>query len=175
MTESCRQYELLLSLRAAGALDGDEAARLEGHLVLCSACRAEAEGLSAALDLAKLPPPSEAERRTYGDVGERTLAALRRSARVRSIVKRTFVTLTAAAAAALVVLAPAVVRRGGAPEGGGAPAWQLPDLETIWSDASALDVDSRGVAEAAESSQGEGLDQGDDDTETDATLAALEL
>jgi anti-sigma factor RsiW len=174
MTKACRQNEILLSLRAAGALDDEEAARLEGHLVLCSACRAEAEELSAAIDLARLPPPSEAERRTFGDVGERTLAALRRSARVRSIAKRTIVTLAAAAAAALVLLAPAVIRRGSPPDGG-APAWQLPDMETIWSDASALDVDWGSGADVADASQGQGLDQGDDDTETDATLAALEL
>ncbi|HEY6003629.1 MAG TPA: zf-HC2 domain-containing protein [Anaeromyxobacter sp.] len=175
MTMSCRENELLLSLRAAGALGPDEAARLEGHLVLCAACRAEAEDLAAALDLAKLPPASEAERRVYGDLAERTLAELRRTARVRSLAKRIAVVFAAAAAAAAVVLAPAVLRRDARGPAGTEAAWQQPDLDALWSDASVVDLDSASAADGAYADPGQGEAQAQDEDDTDAVLAALEL
>jgi anti-sigma factor RsiW len=173
MTISCRENELLLSLRAAGALDLEEAARLEGHLVTCPACRAEAADLAAALDLAKLPPATEAERRVYSDLAERTLAELRRTARVRSMAKRTFAGLAAAAAAAAMVLAPAVLRKDGGANGG----WQQPDLETIWSDSGVVDLDSASGAGSGDTDQARGQDDGQaqDDDELDAALAALDI
>jgi Putative zinc-finger len=181
MTMSCRENELLLSLRAAGALEPDEAARLEGHLVLCPACRAEADDLAAALHLAKLPPASEAERRVYDDLAARTLAELRRTARVRSIAKRIAVGLAAAAAAAAVVLAPAVLRKDARTAGGA--GWQQPDLEAIWSDASVVDLDAASTAGAAGAYPTQGLgdgqaqdqDQDESESELDAALAALDL
>jgi putative zinc finger protein len=183
MTRSCRENELLLSLRAAGALDPDEAARLEGHLVLCPSCRAEADDLATALHLAKLPPASESERRVYDGLAARTLAELRRTARVRSIAKRIAVGLAAAAAAAAVVLAPAVLRRDARLPGAAGAGWQQPDLEAIWSDASVVDLDSASTADAADGDVTQGLgeaqapDQAQDESESelDAALAALEM
>lgn len=180
MATTCRENELLLSLRAAGALDPDEAARLEGHLVLCPSCRAEANDLAAALDLVKLPPPSEAERRVHADLADRTLAELRRTARVRSIAKRIAAGLAAVAAAAAVVLAPAVLHRDARGPAGAGAAWQQPDLDEIWSDASVVDLFSASAADGANAGQGQGpaQDEGVQDeyeTETDAALAALEM
>jgi hypothetical protein len=175
MTMPCRENELLLSLRAAGALEPDEAARLEGHLVLCPRCRAEADDLAAALDLAKLPPASEAERRVYADLPGRTLAELRRTARVRSIAKRIAVGFAAAAAAAAVVLAPAILRRDARAPAGAEAAWQQPDLDTIWSDASVVDLDSSSVADGADVYADTYQGQAQDEDEADAALAALDL
>jgi anti-sigma factor RsiW len=166
----CRENELLLSLRAAGALDADEAARLEGHLVLCPACRAEADAVQAALGLAKLPPVSESERRVFADVGDRTRASLRRSSRVRSIAKRAAAVLMTAAAAAAVVLAPAVLRHGPRAPAGAEEAWQ-PDLDTFWSDASVIDLDSTTGSDVTDAVLAD--DGGLDADDTDAALAAI--
>jgi anti-sigma factor RsiW len=177
-TSPCRDHELSLSLRAAGALEPDDAARLEGHLVVCPACRAEAEALAAALDLAKLPPVSDAERRAYQYLGDRTLAALRRKSRVRSIVKRAVALTAAAAAAAALVLAPAVVRRDpGAPAAAQVSTSWLPDLDTLWNDASVVDLGSSALADGSYAARVADLTEsdGEADTETDAALAALEL
>ncbi len=43
MKPGCRDLEVLRSLGAAGALDGDEAARLAVHLEACPDCRAAEE------------------------------------------------------------------------------------------------------------------------------------
>lgn len=161
---TCRDHEILLSLRAAGALDAAESARVEAHLAGCAPCRAEADDLVATLELVRLPPVSEAERRAYGGLPGRTLAAARRSTRIRSIGKRFAVAAAAAAAAAAVALGPAVIRhRAGAPAGQAeqtAAAWEQPDLDVIWNDTSVIDLGSSAAA-------------GDDDT--DVALAALDL
>jgi anti-sigma factor RsiW len=171
MTTTCRDFDVLLSLRAAGALDAAEAARLEAHLAGCPACRAGADDLAAALDLAKLPPVSDAERRAFDALPARTLAALRREARVRSIAKRVAAGLVAAAAAAAVVLAPALLHRRAAPPGQGpAAGWEQPDLDTIWSDASVLDLD----ASTDTSADATGAGQGQEDWDADAALAVVD-
>jgi anti-sigma factor RsiW len=158
---TCRDHEVLLSLRATGALDAAERARVEGHLAGCAACRAEADDLAATLELVKLPPASEAERRVLDELPARTLAAVRRSTRVRSVGTRIAVAVVAAAAAAAVALAPAVLRRDAAvPAQATAAAWEQPDLDVIWNDTSVIDLDASVAA-------------GDDGT--DAALAALDL
>ena len=164
---TCRDHEVLLSLRAAGALDAAERARVEAHLAGCTRCRAEADDLAATLELVRLPPVSEAERRAYGELPGRSLAAARRSMRIRSIGKRFALAAAAAAAAAAVALAPAVLRhRAGAPAGQAgqaeqtAAAWEQPDLDVIWNDTSVIDLGSSAAA-------------GDD--ATDVALAALDL
>lgn len=172
----CREFELELSLRAAGALERDDAARLEGHLVVCPGCRAEAEAVAAALDLAKLPPVSDVERRAYQDLGGRTLAALRRTSRVRSIVKRASALTAAAAAAAALVLTPAVLRRDpGAPAAPQASTSWLPDLDTLWNDASVVDLGSSALASGSYADSAADPSESYGDTETDAALAAIEL
>jgi len=157
---TCRDHDVLLSLRAAGALDAAESVRVEAHLAGCAACRAEADALAAALGLARLPPVSDAERRVLGELPERTLAALRRSSRRRSLGKRFAAVFAAAAAAAALVLAPAVLRKDpGAPAGEAEVAWEAPDLDGIWNDTAVIDLESSVAA-------------GED--EADAVLAALD-
>ncbi|HET7826322.1 MAG TPA: zf-HC2 domain-containing protein [Anaeromyxobacter sp.] len=167
----CRENELALSLRAAGALDGDDAARLEAHLVLCPACRAEADAVQAALGLAKLPPVSESERRVFDGLADRTRTALRRSSRVRWMAKRAAAAVLTAAAAAAIVLAPAVLRRDARAPAGAQETWQ-PDLDTLWSDASVVDLDGSTTTDgtSAAYADGAGLDADD----ADAPLTALD-
>jgi predicted anti-sigma-YlaC factor YlaD len=169
----CRENELFLSLRAAGALEPDDAARLEAHLVVCPACRAEADALAAALGLAALPPPSESERRVFAGLSDGTRAALRRSSRVRSLAKRAAAVLLTAAAAAAVVLAPAVVRRGPGAPAVAQSAWQGPDLDTLWSDASVLDLDASSASDGTAALADDGQDA--DEGFADAAVTALDL
>lgn len=138
---SCRDFEVLISLRAADALDAKEAVRVEGHLARCEECRAAADHTAAALSLARLPPVSDAERRAYRDLPVRTLAALRIAGDRRSLWKEVAVVSAVAAAALFVVLAPALVRRAGEAPTAEEPSWQGPDLEAIWDDTEVLDLE----------------------------------
>jgi anti-sigma factor RsiW len=166
----CRDLEVLVSLRASGApdaLDPADAARLDAHLATCAACRAELDASAAALSLAALPPPSDAERRAVRDLPARTLEALRRRDRRRGVARRALAAVAGVAVAAglaAVVMAPALFRK--APsvpvalaEPQQAQAWKEPDLDTLWSDAQVVDLDSSARTD------GDG---------TEAALAALE-
>jgi len=150
---TCEPFQVLVSLRAADALDAAESARLEGHLAACPSCRAEAAAGAEALALAALPPVSEAERRALRDLPARTLDALRRGERRRAGGKRLLAGIAVAAAAVALVLAPAVVRKspivgGPAPVSATATAtaevatWPGPDLDTLWADAQLVDLDA---------------------------------
>jgi len=141
----CKDLEVLVSLRAAGALDPAETARVEAHLATCPACRAEADAVAGALALAKLPPPSETERRAVRDLPARTLDALHRADRRRGIARRVLAGAFAAAAAAAVVLAPALLRKTPEPPAVAAEeevAWQEPDLDALWDDAQVVDLET---------------------------------
>lgn len=167
----CRDLEVLVSLRASrapDALDAAEAARLDAHLAVCAACRADLDASAAALSLARLPPPSEAERRAVRDLPVRALEALHRSDRRRGVARRALAGaagVAVAAGLAAAVVAPALFRK--VPES--VPvlfaedaqelAWRQPDLDTLWSDAQVVVLDSSG--------------QTDGDA-TEAALAALE-
>lgn len=162
MTAPCRDFEVPLSLRAARALDPAEAERLEAHLAGCAACREEAAIADELVRLARLPPPSEEERVALAHLPARTLGALQRREARRGAGKRLLVGAAVAAAAALAVLAPAILRQAPRPvppaQGTVAAAWQEPDLDALWDDATLL------VETAA--------DQGG--TGTEAALAALD-
>jgi anti-sigma factor RsiW len=167
---ACKDFDHLLSLHAAGALEPDEASRVEAHLATCAACRAEAAADAAVLSLAKLAPPSDAERRAVGDVPRRALAALHRADARRGRWKRSLVGIAAAAAALLAVLSPAVLQREARlPRDAEAlvtareaeAAWEEPDLDTLWEDSGLLDLDASGASASFD--------------ETDAALAAVDL
>lgn len=164
----CKDLELLVSLRASGApdaLDPAEAARLDAHLASCAGCRVELEASEAALDLARLPAPSEAERRATRDLPVVALAALRRSDRRRGLSRRALAGVAGVAVAAGLAAAlasPALFRKDPqvpAALAVAAQAWQEPDLDELWSDASVVDLDTSAP------SDGDG---------TEAALAALE-
>lgn len=114
MKAPCSGFEPLLLDRAAGSLDAASAARLEAHLAGCEACRAEAAAVEAALAAARLPPPSEAERRALALAQAATLRHWRGaegSRRNRSLLQGFSAGLAVAAAVAVLVAAPGAYRR----------------------------------------------------------------
>ncbi len=133
---ACREIEVLVSLRATGALEPEEALRVEAHLAECPACRAEAEAEARVLELAKLPPPGAAEERAMRDLTGRTLEALRRSERRRFVGRRLVAGIAVAAAAGIALLAPAALRRNTTivpePPAAAQAAWEVPDVDTLW-------------------------------------------
>lgn len=167
---ACSEFEVLLSLRAAGALEPGEERKVEEHLAACAACRAEAEALAETLSLARLPPTSAAEQRAVGDLAGRTLRAFRRADRSRALGKRVAAAVAIAAAAAGLVLAPAILRKAPTAPGPGSQlasarveteaAWQAPDPDALWEEAGLFDDDSSTATSGGDA--------------TDAVLAALE-
>lgn len=168
MTAECRELELALSLRAAGALDAAEGARVDAHLAECPACRAEAARTAEVLDLARLPPPTPAEHRALSDLSVRVAAGLkprvstlREPASLRAG-RRLAAGILVAAGIAAIAIAPVVVRRQHPPaarpvagETASAPAtapageateqdaaWQEPDLDTLWQDTAVVALDT---------------------------------
>lgn len=148
---TCQDLDVLITLRATGDLDEDEAKRLELHLAACDRCRASAEQDAAVLKAVRLPGPSDAERRATASLVRSTLAELhRREGRFTSL-KRAGVVLAAIAAIFLAVLAPALFGRKVVYPGPGAvvataevaetSTWE-PDLDTVWSDTAILDDDA---------------------------------
>jgi anti-sigma factor RsiW len=150
---ACKDFDLLLPLHAVGALEPDEASRVEGHLAQCAACRAHAAADAAALTLAKLAPPSDAERRALADVPRRALAELHRADSRRARWKRSLAGIAVAAAALLAVLSPAVLRHPAQlpPDATAVSAeaeavWEEPDLDTLWEDAGLVAVEAGAAA-----------------------------
>jgi len=105
---ACAEHEVSLSLLAAGALDGDEAARLEAHVQGCAACRAVLAGSRRALGLAALPPVTDGERRVLTGLAGRVRGELGRRDRRRTALSR-FAILAGVAAALLAAVASPVL------------------------------------------------------------------
>jgi anti-sigma factor RsiW len=160
VTTACRDLEVLLSLRAAGALDPDEVGPVEAHLASCAACREQAALAGELVGLARLPQPGEPERRALADLPERTLRALNRREVRRGIGKRILVGAAVAAAAALAVVAPAIVRRAppATPIEEAAAVWETPDPDALWEETDILEFGSAA----------------DGGTSTEAVFAALD-
>jgi anti-sigma factor RsiW len=156
----CRELAVLRTLGAAGALEGDEAARLATHLERCPACRAAEQADRELLDLARLPPPGPAEARATADLPARALAALRSRGRRRQTVLRLGAAAgvaLAAAAAVLLLLGPALFRSGppAVPEvAEAAAAWEVPDVDGLWAASAMLDG-SDAAADAGEDTWGD--------------------
>jgi len=163
MTEACREVEVLVSLGAAGALEGADAAALEAHLHSCPACRAEKERLAGLLGMARLPPPDAQEAAALSDLSSPLLGELRRRERRGQVLRRLLTGGAVAAAVALAILAPALLRSHGpslkpGPEVASAPvaaapqSWEEPDMTTLWDESAVLDYSSSssdgGVADA---------------------------
>lgn len=112
-TPACADVELLLSLRASGpgALDAEESARVDAHLAACAACRAEADATAATLSAARLPPPSDADRRALGGLSTSLLEELRRRERRRGFLRPFLAGAAVAAAVAAFLVAPALLRK----------------------------------------------------------------
>jgi anti-sigma factor RsiW len=169
---TCQDLAVLITLRATGDLDDEEAKRLELHLAACASCRAEADRDAAVLRQVRLPGPSDAERRATAHLARSTFAELHRREGRASSWKRAAAGFLAAAAVLVAVLAPALVgRRAISPapglpavEGAGAAtstaasSWE-PDLDTVWGDTAILDDDTSASASEA----------------SDAAVASLDL
>jgi anti-sigma factor RsiW len=150
MTATCRALEPLLSLHASGALEPEEAARLDAHLEGCPACRAELAAARELLGLVQLPAPAAAETLLLADLPSRTLGELRRRERRRGLGRRLLVGGAVAAAILLALTAPAFLRTRtpqltpaelqGAAAVATAAAWEEPDPGALWDDAGLVDV-----------------------------------
>lgn len=161
---ACREFEVMVSLRAAGATEGEDARLLDVHLTRCDRCRREALAIGAALRLAKVPSPSQVERRTAADLAERTLAAWERGRERRSVARRIAFTAAISAAFVLALVVPIsllqpepspevaaadVVALGGdvvtprvpAVAPGSTDGWQVPDLDVLWADAAVVSAE----------------------------------
>jgi len=101
---ACQEYEELLTLHAAGALEPDEEARVRAHLESCAACRSEAESTARVLSGVALPPPSPAMRQQMEALPRKTLGAWRRQQVRQAFRARTVGAVLAAAAVVLLVV-----------------------------------------------------------------------
>jgi anti-sigma factor RsiW len=148
---ACDELQVLISLRAAGALEPAEEATVASHLAGCAPCRAEAERDAAILDLARLPPASDREVRLVAGVPARALPALHGAERRRGIAKRIVTVLAAVAAATAMVVAPVLLRKP-APEvvADVAETWQEPDLDGLWGDTEVLELEPAAASGADE-------------------------
>lgn len=108
---ACPEYDELLTLHAAGALDAEAEARVRAHLESCAGCRAEAASTETVLGQLAPPAPSAREAALLEALPRRTLAVWRRE-QVRTAARMQWTgALLAAAAAVLVVLAPSLRHR----------------------------------------------------------------
>ncbi|WP_164014828.1 zf-HC2 domain-containing protein [Pyxidicoccus trucidator] len=115
---ACPEYEVLLDVFAAGALETEEAARVHAHVKSCDGCREAIAETVGVLGMVELPPLTPEEKATVQELPQRTLAAWRRNEQHRGLRRRTLYSLVAAAAVvALMLLVPGLIRNPG--EGGG--------------------------------------------------------
>jgi hypothetical protein len=160
----CAEHEIAISLHAAGALDAEEAARLEAHVQGCAACRAVLDASVRALGLARLPPVSEPERRALAGLPASLVSELRERSRRRALGARVAVIAGVAAALVLAVASPALLRKSpGRLALDEERAWQThierrlreeqraswnePDLDALWEASDVFDLEpSRGRA-----------------------------
>ncbi|MDY7225627.1 zf-HC2 domain-containing protein [Hyalangium rubrum] len=108
---ACQDYEELLTLHAAEALEPQEEARVRVHLETCAACRSEAESTARVLAQVALPPPSPAERERLEALPRRVMGAWRREQVRQSLRGRTVGVIAAAAAVLMLMVVPSLVRR----------------------------------------------------------------
>jgi len=148
VTGSCARWEPILLERVAGELDAEGERRLDEHLSSCAACRAELRALGEVLELAELPPLSDAERSALAGADRAALGEWKRSHRRRRAFAAAAVSLAVAAAALVFAVSPGLVRRPPAVEVP-AVAWQLPDLEETWSAAAIAEPSAASVDEAS--------------------------
>lgn len=103
---ACPEYDEMLTLHAAGALETEDAARVRAHLETCAGCRAEAESSAELLGRLAPPVPTAREESLVDALPSRTLSAWRRE-QVRKAARMQWVgALMAAAAVVMLVLVP---------------------------------------------------------------------
>ncbi len=170
MNPECREFEVLVSLRAAGAgaeLSAPDAARLDAHLALCASCRDALEQGRELLDLVRLPELDAAENLILADLPSRALSELRRRDRRRGLARRVLAAgagVAVAAGLAIALLSPAFrssVHEGpvSKPTVVAQAGWQEPDVDSLWNASAIVDY---------------GSGSSSDSTMTDAVLAAYD-
>jgi hypothetical protein len=150
VSATCRDVEVLLSLRAAGGLEPSEAARVDDHLAVCGACRAVADEYSALLDLARLPPPRPAEQRMLAALPQRVRADVNRAA-ARRLVARPLAILAGAAAAAALLVGPLPWTDPQPHPSSGSVVWQEPDIDGLWEETDVLELEGAATESASTS------------------------
>jgi anti-sigma factor RsiW len=158
--KACPEYDVRLSLHAAGALAPAEAEAVSAHLAACSACREEAFADAAVLAAVRLPPVTAAEREALRELPARTVGAFRALERGRVRTRRALVGGFAAVAAALLAVVLTTSTPTSTPTATATPTWQTPDLDGLWDDTDVLALDAAAA------------DDADALTATDVTLAA---
>ena len=135
MTADCRDFEVLLAVRAAGPIEPAESDRLEAHLSACGLCRSEAEGYREVLEFARLDPSIEAEQRALRGIQGAIATSWKNSRRRRSLRRRIAVGLATAAVVTAALLAPWALRREPVQPPQTDVVWQEPDLSELWQQA----------------------------------------
>jgi anti-sigma factor RsiW len=173
MMPECRELEVLRSLHAAGALEGEEASRVAAHLEACAECREADARDRDLLGLARLPAPSQAEALAVADLAGDTLRELRRRERRLTWLRRAgtaAAVVAAAAAAVLLLLGPAVTRR---PPPDGGPTQVAEATTATQDDGAAWDLDDLDADD--DGSWGSGSDStSTSNSMTDVALAAYD-
>lgn len=107
---ACQDYEELLTLHAAGALEPSEEALVRAHLETCAACRTEAQATASLLGQVALPALSSAEKEKVEALPQRVAGAWRREQVRKALRTRTVGALMATAAVLLLMVAPSILR-----------------------------------------------------------------
>lgn len=109
---ACQDYEELLTLHAAGALEPDEEAQVRAHLESCAACRSEAQATADLLGQVAPPALSAAEKEKLEALPQRVTGAWRKEQVRKALRTRTVGALMATAAVLLLMVAPSILRHG---------------------------------------------------------------
>jgi hypothetical protein len=107
---ACQNYEELLTLHAAGALEPAEEALVRAHLETCAACRSEAQTTASLLGQVALPALSSAEKEKVEALPQRVTGAWRKEQVRKALRTRTVGALMATAAVLLLMVAPSILR-----------------------------------------------------------------
>ena len=107
---ACQDYEELLTLHAAAALEPAEEALVRAHLESCAACRSEAQATASLLGQVALPALSSAEKEKLEALPQRVTGAWRREQVRKALRTRTVGALMATAAVLLLMVAPSILR-----------------------------------------------------------------
>jgi anti-sigma factor RsiW len=107
---ACQDYEELLTLHAAGALEPTEEAQVRAHLESCAACRSEAQATASLLGQVALPALSSAEKQKLEALPQRVTGAWRKEQVRKALRTRAVGALMATAAVLLLMVAPSILR-----------------------------------------------------------------
>ncbi|HLL01437.1 MAG TPA: zf-HC2 domain-containing protein [Myxococcaceae bacterium] len=107
---ACQDYEELLTLHAAGALESAEEALVRAHLESCAACRSEAQATASLLGQVALPALSSAEKQKLEALPQRVTGAWRKEQVRKALRTRAVGALMATAAVLLLMVAPSILR-----------------------------------------------------------------